>query len=39
MVETDPTGSLDIDEEPDFVLAEAMWKVRIAHRRAEDDQT
>lgn len=28
MVETDPTGSLDIDEEPDFVLAEAMWKMR-----------
>ncbi len=28
MVETDPTDSLDIDEEPDFVLAEAMWKMR-----------
>ena len=37
MVETDPTGSLDIDEEPDFVLAEAMWKVRVAQRRAEDN--
>lgn len=36
MVETDPTGSLDIDEEPDFVLAEAMWKVRVASRRTED---
>jgi CMP-N-acetylneuraminic acid synthetase len=36
MVETDPTGSLDIDEEPDFVLAEAMWKVRVANRRTED---
>jgi len=39
MVETDPTGSLDIDEEPDFVLAEAMWKVRVANRRAEDEQS
>ncbi len=39
MVETDPTGSLDIDEEPDFVLAEAMWKVRVAQRRAEDQST
>ena len=36
MVETDPTGSLDIDEEPDFVLAEAMWKVKVAQRRAQD---
>ena len=39
MVETDPTGSLDIDEEPDFVLAEAMWKVRVAQRRTEDTQS
>ena len=37
MVETDPTGSLDIDEEPDFVLAEAMWKVRRASRRTDDE--
>lgn len=36
MVETDPTGSLDIDEEPDFVLAEAMWRIHHATRRAED---
>lgn len=36
MVETDPTGSLDIDEEPDFVLAEAMWNVRVASRRSDD---
>lgn len=28
MVETDPTGSLDIDEESDFLLAESMWKMR-----------
>ncbi len=28
MVETDPIESLDIDEEPDFVLAEAMWEQR-----------
>ena len=28
MVETDPTGSLDIDEESDFVLAESVWKMR-----------
>jgi hypothetical protein len=28
MIETDPTGSLDIDEEPDFLLAEAMWRVK-----------
>ena len=28
MVETEPTESLDIDEEPDFVLAEAMWKLQ-----------
>jgi len=28
MVETDPIDSLDIDEEPDFVLAETMWKMR-----------
>jgi CMP-N-acetylneuraminic acid synthetase len=28
MIETDPTGSLDIDEEPDFLLAEAMWHVK-----------
>ena len=39
MVETDPTGSLDIDEEPDFALAEAMWKVRVAQRRTEDEST
>lgn len=37
MVETDPTGSLDIDEEPDFVLAEAMWKMRRATRRSGDE--
>lgn len=28
MVETDPTGSLDIDEESDFLLAEAVWNMR-----------
>lgn len=28
MLETDPLEALDIDEEPDFVLAEAMWKLR-----------
>ena len=28
MVETDPSDSLDIDEEPDFILAEAMWRQR-----------
>ena len=28
MVETDPTDSLDIDEEPDFIIAEAVWKMR-----------
>ncbi len=27
MIETNPTESLDIDEEPDFVLAEAMWRL------------
>ena len=30
MVETDPTGSLDIDEESDFLLAESVWKMRNA---------
>lgn len=30
IVETDPNESLDIDEEPDFILAEAMWKLRSA---------
>ena len=28
MVETDPTDSLDIDEESDFLIAEAVWKMR-----------
>lgn len=27
MIETDPIESLDIDEEADFVVAEAMWKM------------
>lgn len=28
MVETDPTDSLDIDEESDFLIAESMWTMR-----------
>ncbi len=28
MVETDPTDSLDIDEESDFLIAESVWKLR-----------
>ncbi len=28
MVETDPTDSLDIDEESDFLIAESVWKMR-----------
>ena len=28
LVETDPIESLDIDEEPDFLIAEAVWKLR-----------
>ena len=28
MVETDPTDSLDIDEESDFLVAESIWKMR-----------
>ncbi len=28
MIETDPTDSLDIDEESDFIIAESVWKMR-----------